>query len=118
MDGHACGTCVRHEGGESRDLCSFCAAIAVDPSKQSGTMKAVIAGEQLQIEIKKLHRTMIHWIGGQETLLIKKEDEETMVKVGIPSCSKNGLGRKIIPPHTQQSIPLNWASTDHDLGMR
>ena len=51
---HACGKCHKDKNEQPRDLCSFCAAMATSPDKRSASMKTVIEGEQLQMEMFQL----------------------------------------------------------------
>ncbi len=53
-DGIATHVCETFDTIEGRKACSYCAAMAVSSDERSSAMKAVIEGEQLQMEIIKL----------------------------------------------------------------
>lgn len=59
---HKCETSSIVISGRAREKCSFCAAKAISADKRSGTMKTVIEGEQLQLEMQDLQDKLRGWV--------------------------------------------------------
>lgn len=51
---HICDNLNSHSSTSPRNVCSYCAAIATSPDNRCTSMRRVIQGEQLQIEMIEL----------------------------------------------------------------
>ncbi len=78
---HKCGIYGRERDAIPRKRCSFCAALATSPDERTYGMKAIIEGEQLQMEMLELLRCT-RPLSGLE------QDYNNMSKVGVwtPLC--------------------------------
>ena len=76
---HTCGKVDLCEATEKRrDVCSFCAAMAIHPEKRSTAMKIVIEGEELQLELLRLLK-VAPYFGSMR-------DDKIELKVKIDVC--------------------------------
>ncbi len=69
MDPHMCWKCSRPTSfADSRELCSYCAAITTCPEECCGAMKMVIDGEQLQTEVFEMLDATPSIVGSESQL--------------------------------------------------